>query len=119
MALWHRNRTGEAVCGYRPTSRFSASYEVPAAYHKMGIVRERLGAGTSVAVPHNHYTTKDGRHIAIACTNDTMFRRLAGAMGKPQLIDDPRFCSNAQRVANRVGTDALVQEWTAALMPRS
>ncbi|MCL4531992.1 MAG: CoA transferase, partial [Actinobacteria bacterium] len=56
-------------------------------------------------------TTKDGRHVAVACTNDTMFKRLMGAMGRPELADDPRFCSNAQRVAHREETDAMVQEW--------
>lgn len=117
MALWHRNRTGEGqfvdIALYEPVFRILE--EVPAAFHKIGIVRERMGAGTSVAVPHNHYTSSDGRHIAIACTNDTMFRRLVGAMGKPELAEDPRFCSNAQRVANRAETDALVQDWTGSL----
>ncbi|HEX9014961.1 MAG TPA: CoA transferase [Chloroflexota bacterium] len=113
MALRHRDRTGEGqyvdIALYEPVLRILE--EVPAAYHKMGLVRERLGTGSMNAVPHNHYTTKDGRHVAVACTNDTMFRRLAGAMGSPELADDPRFNSNAQRVAHRAETDALVQEW--------
>ena len=113
MALRYRDRTGEGqyidVALYEPVLRILE--EVPAAFDKLGIVRERLGTGAVNAVPHNHYTTKDGRFVAIACTNDTMFRRLAGAMGKPELADDPRFCSNAQRVAHRTETDSLVQEW--------
>jgi len=116
LALRHRDRTGQGqyidIALYEPVFRILE--EVPAAYHKMGIVRERLGTGSSVAVPHNHYTTKDGRYIAIACTNDTMFRRLVGAMGRPDLADDPRFCSNAQRVAHREETDAMVQEWVGS-----
>lgn len=116
MALHHRDRTGEGqyvdVALYEPVLRILE--EVPAAYHKLGTLRERLGAGTPIAVPHNHYTSKDGRHIAIACTNDTMFRRIAGAMGKPELADDPKFCSNAQRVTNRAETDKLVQDWVGS-----
>lgn len=113
MALHHRDRTGQGqyvdIALYEPVLRILE--EVPAAFHKMGIVRQRLGTGAVNAVPHNHYTTKDGRYVAVACTNDTMFKRLMGAMGRPELADDPRFCSNAQRVAHREETDAMVQEW--------
>lgn len=113
MALHHRDRTGQGqyvdIALYEPVLRILE--EVPAAFHKIGLVRERLGTGSVNAVPHNHYTTRDGRHVAVACTNDTMFRRLVGAMGRPELADDPRFCSNAQRVAHREETDAMVQEW--------
>ena len=113
MALHHRDRTGQGqyvdIALYEPVLRILE--EVPAAFHKMGIVRQRLGTGAVNAVPHNHYTTRDGRYVAVACTNDTMFRRLLGAMGRPELADDPRFNSNAQRVAHRAETDAMVQEW--------
>ena len=116
MALRHRDLTGQGqyvdIALYEPVLRILE--EVPAAYHKMGIVRERLGTGSMNAVPHNHYTTKDNRYVAIACTNDTMFRRLMTAMGRPELADDPRFNSNAQRVAHRAETDALVQEWVGS-----
>jgi crotonobetainyl-CoA:carnitine CoA-transferase CaiB-like acyl-CoA transferase len=43
-----------------------------------------------------------------------MFRRLAGTMGRPELPEDPRFNSNAQRIAHRAETDALVQEWVGS-----
>jgi len=116
MALRHRDLTGQGqyvdIALYEPVLRILE--EVPAAYHKMGIVRERLGTGSMNAVPHNHYTTKDNRYVAIACTNDTMFRRLMTAMGRPELADDPRLNSNAQRVAHRAETDALVQEWVGS-----
>ncbi len=116
MALRHRDITGLGqyvdIALYEPVLRILE--EVPAAYHKMGLVRERLGTGAMNAVPHNHYTSKDGRYIAIACTNDTMFRRLVTAMGRAELADDPRFNSNAQRVAHRAETDAMVQEWVGS-----
>ena len=116
MALRHRDATGLGqyvdIALYEPVLRILE--EVPAAYHKMGMVRERLGTGSMNAVPHNHYTTKDNRYVAVACTNDTMFRRLVTAMGRAELADDPRFNSNAQRVAHRAETDALVQEWVGS-----
>ncbi len=112
MALRHRDRTGQGqyvdIALYEPVLRILE--EVPAAYDKMGLVRERLGTGAANAVPHNHYTTSDARYVAIACTNDTMFHRLTVAMGRPDLADDPNFSSNARRVAHRGKTDAMVQE---------
>ena len=52
-----------------------------AVYGGTGQVRERIGSGTESVVPHNHYRTRDGRWIAIACTNDRMFTRLLEAHG--------------------------------------
>ncbi|HEX2923606.1 MAG TPA: CoA transferase [Chloroflexota bacterium] len=116
MALRHRDHTGEGqyvdIALYEPVLRILE--EVPAAYKKMDMVRERLGTGSANAVPHNHYATSDGRYVAIACTNNTMFSRLCTAMGRPELAEDPRFDSNAHRVANREETDALVQEWVGS-----
>ncbi len=120
MALRHRDTTGQGqyidIALYEPVLRILE--EVPAAYHKIGLVRDRLGTGSMNAVPHNHYTTKDNRHIAIACTNDTMFRRLVSAMRRAELAEDPRFSSNAHRVEHREETDALVQEWIGSYSAR-
>jgi crotonobetainyl-CoA:carnitine CoA-transferase CaiB-like acyl-CoA transferase len=41
-----------------------------------------MGADTVNVVPHSHYECRDGRWLAIACTNDEMFARLARAMGQ-------------------------------------
>jgi crotonobetainyl-CoA:carnitine CoA-transferase CaiB-like acyl-CoA transferase len=116
MALHHRDRTGQGqyvdIALYEPVLRILE--EVPAAFMKMDMVRERLGTGSMNAVPHNHYTTSDGRYVAIACTNNTMFSRLCAAMGRTDLADDPCFDSNAQRVAHRQETDAMVQEWVGS-----
>src|SRR2546422_7250834 len=45
------------------------------------------------SVPHNHYRCRDGRWIAIACTNDRMFERLLQAFGRPELKGDARMRS--------------------------
>ena len=75
-------------------------------------MRERIGSGTEYVVPHNHYRTRDGRWIAIACTNDRMFERLVtGAMKRPELLAD--FGSVAARLRRRGEVDDLVQAWVA------
>ena len=78
-----------------------------------GTVRERMGTATALAAPHNHYPTRDGKWVAIACTNDRIFARLAALMGQEELIADPRFSRERERVANRAEIDRIVETWTA------
>ena len=113
-AIHHRTRTGEGqvvdVALYEPLLRMLD--EVLPAFAAEGHVRERIGSGTEYVVPHNHYQARDGRWIAIACTNDRMFERLAGAMGDPALLAD--FASVKTRIARRLEVDARVQAWVGA-----
>src|SRR5207249_10010503 len=80
----------------------------------LGLVRERIGSGTEYVVPHNHYQTRDGAWIAIACTNQRMFERLtADAMGQPDLRDE--YPTMADRIHRRAELDARVQAWVGSL----
>jgi crotonobetainyl-CoA:carnitine CoA-transferase CaiB-like acyl-CoA transferase len=89
--------------------------EVAPAYQKTGFIRRRDGAETPLVVPHSHYPTADGRWIAIACTNDRIFARLAGAMGHPEFMDDSRYATNLSRIANRSEVNRMVSDWTSAM----
>src|SRR3989442_14010659 len=83
-------------------------------YGATGYVRERIGSATEYVVPHNHYETRDRGWIAIACTNDRMFERLAvKAMSQPALVSE--FPTMAARLARRDAVDAAVAGWEAAL----
>jgi benzylsuccinate CoA-transferase BbsF subunit len=57
--------------------------------------------------------------LSIACASDDEWRALCGAMGRPELADDPRFLTLADRKANEDALEALVEEWTATLDPMS
>lgn len=113
-AVEHRNTTGDGqvidVALYEALFRIMDNLAVT--YSANGTVRERTGTATPLAAPHNHYPTAGGRWIAIACTNDRIFARLAGLMGNPQLASDQRFNSAHHRVANRDAIDQLVSDWT-------
>lgn len=87
--------------------------ELAPAYAYGGFVRERMGPGTVNAVPHSHYPTVDGKWIAIACTNDKIFQRLAVLMGRPELAGDGCWGTSAKRQAAREAVDAWVAEWTS------
>ena len=86
--------------------------ELAPAYGYRGTVRERMGGGTPNAVPHSHYPTADGKWIAIACTSDKIFQRLAELMDRPKLAGGGRWGTTARRQAERAAVDALVAEWT-------
>jgi succinyl-CoA:(S)-malate CoA-transferase subunit B len=110
-ALEARRRTGEGqvvdVGLYEPMLRMLD--ELIPVYGATGYVRERIGSGTEYVVPHNHYRARDGRWVAIACTNDRMFERLASAMGRPELARE--FSTMSARLSRRVELDGIVQAW--------
>ncbi len=114
-AVEHRRRTGEGqvvdVALYEPMLRMLD--EIIPVHAATGYVRERIGSATEYVVPHNHYQSRDGRWIAIACTNDRMFERLAQAMGQPALVDT--FPSMAERIRRRTELDGLVQAWVGSI----
>jgi succinyl-CoA:(S)-malate CoA-transferase subunit B len=87
--------------------------ELAPAFHYKGFVRERMGPGTVNVVPHSHYPTKDKRWIAIACTNDKIFERLAEAMDRKDLAGEGKWGTLARREAERALVDAFVGEWTS------
>ena len=74
-----------------------------------------MGADVPTVAPHGHWQTKDGRWVAIACTSDKIFARLAEAMGRPELTAPDRFARTAQRLARHAEVNALVAEWAAGL----
>src|SRR5512135_3074497 len=117
LALRHKAKTGygqvidigiyEAV--------FRQLDELAAAYGMFGKVREREGAGSFVAVPHGHFRTKEGKWIAIACTTDRMFERLAEAMERPELASSSLYGEQRKRLAARDEVNKIVVEWALSL----
>jgi crotonobetainyl-CoA:carnitine CoA-transferase CaiB-like acyl-CoA transferase len=112
VALEHRRRTGEGqvvdVGLYEPMLRMLD--EMVPVYAATGHVRERIGSATEYVVPHNHYQARDGAWIAIACTNDRMFERLArDAMKAPEVLAD--FATMPERLRRRAELDGRVQAW--------
>ncbi len=117
VALQAREKTGEGQCVDLALyeSVFRVLDEIAPAFQRFGYVRERMGADTVNVCPHSHYRTRDGKWVAIACSNDSMFERLAGAMGQPQLASEARFGPKELRLAARDEVNAIVAEWVAAL----
>jgi crotonobetainyl-CoA:carnitine CoA-transferase CaiB-like acyl-CoA transferase len=113
LALQARQKTNEGqmidIGLYEPIFRILD--ELAPAFQHNGYVRQRMGPGTVNVVPHSHYPTKDDRWIAIACTNDKIFARLAEAMERPDLAS--KWATLAAREIDRATVDETVGAWTA------
>lgn len=115
LALRARDQTGEGQCVDLALyeSMFRVLDEMVPVYHQTGEVRERQGADTVNVVPHSHYQTRDGKWVAIACTNDKIFERLAHVMGQPELASPQAWGAVQARLAERGAVNACVAEWAA------
>ncbi|MEK7877953.1 MAG: CoA transferase, partial [Pseudomonadota bacterium] len=81
------------------------------AYDQLGMPGKRTGNRTSGSAPRNTYRTKDDRWIAIAGSTQALTERLFREMGRPDLITDPRFKTNRDRLANVEALDEIVGAW--------
>ncbi|MCX7324961.1 MAG: CaiB/BaiF CoA-transferase family protein [Hyphomicrobiales bacterium] len=114
MALHNRERTGHGQVVD------SAIYEAVLAimesliteYDQAGYIRERSGAIIPNVAPSNVYPTSDGRMMLIAANQDTVFKRLAEAMGRPELASDPRYATHIARGSVQAELDRLIGEWS-------
>ena len=85
-----------------------------AIYKLTGEVPTRTGSRAHHTARRNVYATKDGRYVALLASMQAMAKRLFHAIGRPELIDDPRFRTNSDRVANNDQLDPIVAEFIAA-----
>ena len=82
-----------------------------AAWRITGRIPPRSGNQASITAPRNIYATKDGGWVALSASTQAMAERLLRAIGRPELILDPRFLTNAHRLANVAALDAVIQEF--------
>lgn len=84
-------------------------------YDVGGYVRERTGSILPRIAPSNVYPSRDGKMVLIGANQDTVFRRLAEAMDRPELADDPRYADHVARGNNQAGLDDVIAAWTRTL----
>lgn len=84
-------------------------------YALAGHVRERTGAVLGNVAPSNVYPTADGQMVIIAANQDTVFARLASAMGRPDLACDERYATHVARAAHQAELDELIAVWSGGL----
>lgn len=116
-AYQHKQRTGEGQIV--ETSLLEASlqqlYWHAAIYFGSGISPGPTGSSHVLSAPYQAFPTATD-WIIIGGANDKNWQRIATALGKPEWIQDPRFVTNRDRMANR---DELVEQMSAILRTKS
>ncbi|WP_029098489.1 CaiB/BaiF CoA transferase family protein [Brevibacillus thermoruber] len=88
-------------------AQLSALVNVASSYLTTGAVPRRLGNQHPHIVPYQVFPTRDGEMV-VAVGNDAQFRKLAEALGMPELAADERYRTNADRLRHRDGLVAVI-----------
>lgn len=113
-ALYRRRRTGQGAtvnASLLETAMAWMSVGI-ANYATDGEIGSRYGSGIAFIVPHRAYETMDG-YLIVSCANDRLFGKLSVALDHPEWAVDPRFATNAGRLAHRGEIDGLIGECLA------
>ena len=81
-------------------------------YDLKGIIKERTGATLEGIAPSNTYICADGKYIVIAANSDSIFKRFANAIGRPDFAENPTYLTNNGRAENAEYLDQVIEEWT-------
>ena len=117
VALHARDRTdeGQVVDSALYEATLAVMESLIPEYAITGYIRPRTGSILPNVSPANAYPTADGAEHLISGNQDTVWRRLADAMGRPELGDDERFATHNARGANQAELDGLISEWTSTM----
>jgi crotonobetainyl-CoA:carnitine CoA-transferase CaiB-like acyl-CoA transferase len=110
-ALLERERTGEGAVvdvSLYETAIGYIGYHL-AGYLADGTVPTGQGTRFPMVAPYQVFATRDGE-LLVAGGNDRLFRAICSVLELPELVDDPRFATNADRVRNRDALVALLEE---------
>ena len=118
-ALYARDARGTGEGAVIDASLYGASLRILewtlAAYDRLGTVRNREGNRLANSAPLDNYPTADGKYICIVAGSDANYARLCKAMARPDLVDDPRFTTLAERAARSDEINGIVADWTRTL----
>ena len=110
MASRQRTGRGQLVDVSLLDSTVSLMTYMAANFFATGQSPRRMGSAHPTIVPYQCFKTKDGEFITVAIGNDKLFRNFSEAIGSKNLADDPKFSSNAQRIANRDELVTLLEQ---------
>lgn len=82
-------------------------------YKVTGKVGERVGNRSNTSAPRDVYTTRDGKYIALSASIQQMAERVFRTIGRADMIEDPRYATNAERVKRRDEVNDIVADWVA------
>jgi formyl-CoA transferase len=117
MALHHRSNTGrgQVVDSALYEATLGVMESLIPEYTIANYIRPRTGSILPNVSPANAYPTKDGKEHLISGNQDTVWKRLAAAMGRPEWGDDERFATHVARGTNQLMLDGLIADWSRTL----
>ena len=119
MACVHRMKDPEGRGQIIDTALYEAVFNllegVVPEYDGAGVIREPSGSTLTGIVPTNTYRCSDDKFIIIGANGDSIFKRLAEKMGRPEMAADPRFEDNAGRVEHEKEIDDAITKWTGSV----
>jgi formyl-CoA transferase/CoA:oxalate CoA-transferase len=111
LALYHRTTSGrgQRIDLTMLDAVISLLADISTAYLNTGIDYEKFGNGHPDLVPYQAFEASDGYFI-VACLSNAFFKRLAHALGRGDLLDDPKFASNTARCRHRAEIVGMLQD---------
>jgi len=82
-------------------------------YRLTGKVKPRTGSRSTNAAPRNAYRCKDGRFVGLSASTQKMAERVFRSIGRADLVGDPRYRTNADRVRHAEDLDAIIGAFVA------
>jgi formyl-CoA transferase len=82
-------------------------------YRLTGKVKPRTGSRSTNTAPRNAFRCKDGNFVGLSASTQKMAERTFRAVARPDLVDDPRYRTNADRLANADDLDAIIGAFVA------
>jgi len=82
-----------------------------ASYDISGKIPPRMGNRSNVAAPRGIYKTKDNKYVSLSASMQSMWEKLAITIGAKNLITDPRFISNSDRLSNQDDLDEVISKF--------
>jgi crotonobetainyl-CoA:carnitine CoA-transferase CaiB-like acyl-CoA transferase len=116
LALYARDAggaAGQVVDASITDACFALTESAVLEYEKTGTVRQPTGSRLPRIAPSNVYLSKDKRWVVIAANHDTLWKRLAALMGRPELAEDPRYVDHHARGEHEDELDDLIGAWAS------
>src|SRR5690606_23647067 len=117
LALRHREQQGgkgQAIDVALYESVFNMMESLLPEYAVFDAVRQPSGSALPGITPSNAYLCADGKYALIAGNGDSIFKRLAAVIGKPEMGENPAYAHHDVRARHAATIDAAIQDWTSA-----
>lgn len=111
----HRSGKGQVVDVALLDSAMSMLMTAIPEQQLLGRTMQRRGNRDRYVAPANTFPTQDGGWVHLVAAGDPAFASLAKVMARPELVDDPRFRANEQRMQNVEALEEIVSGWTQSL----